>query len=163
MSYQNKLRKGFTLLEILIVIAIIGTLSAYTLMNIFGQLKRGNDAKRKMDLNTLSKFFENYYNDHGEFPKESDVNNCNSSFESYILSIPCDPASKEPYGYFPIPNGGGYRICAKLADKTDISIAGMNCAGVMGCGVGCGYNFCLASGVSASAVGTGDEVSCTGG
>ena len=150
-------RQGFTLMEVLIVVAIICLLSIVVLMNLHGQIARGNDAKRKMDLNTLSKAFEDYYNDNGAFPPQSIVNDCGSALEPYIARIPCDPESKTHYGYFPSLNGG-YRICAKLSDKTDPSIAAMNCTGDLGCGLGGGYNYCLASGVTASAVGTEDEI-----
>lgn len=153
-------RQGLSLIELLIVIAILSVLSTLGLMNVQGQIAHAKDARRKIDVNTLSKFLENYYNDHGAFPNQSAVNGCDAPWESYILSIPCDPVSKKPYGYFPASNGG-YRICATLADKTDRDIAGMNCTGAMGCSVGCGYNYCLASGVPASAAGTEDVVPCT--
>jgi prepilin-type N-terminal cleavage/methylation domain-containing protein len=159
------LRRGFTLMEVLIVVAIICLLSVIVLMNLRGQIARGNDAKRKMDLNTLSKFFEDYYNDHNVFPDQPDFNSyhCGSTdMAPYLTKIPCDPESKTHYGYFPSVNGG-YRICAKLSDKTDPAIAAMNCGGAEGCGVGGGYNFCLASGVTASAVGTLDEIVGGGG
>lgn len=152
-------RQGFTLLEILIVVAIIILLSTVILINLRGQTARANDAKRKMDLNTMNKVTEDYYNDHSGYPFSASFGTCGSAFEPYIARIPCDPVSKMPYGYFPAVNGG-YRICAKLSDTTDPAIAAMNCSGYQGCGVGCGYNFCLASGVPASAVNTADEVPC---
>lgn len=156
---MKKFQKGFTLLEILIVVAIIVLLSMVVLMSLRGQTARANDTKRKMDLYTLSKSFEDYYNDNGAFPVQSVVDNCGGTMESYITRIPCDPVSRTHYGYFPSVSGG-YRICAKLSDMTDPAIAAMNCTGANGCGVGCGYNYCLASGVTASAVGTEDEIPC---
>lgn len=156
---MNIFQRGLTLIEILIVIAIILILSMLGLMNIQGQMAHATDARRKMDLYTLSKLFEDYYNDHDAYPDTTAIGNCGSPVGPYLVSIPCDPVLKEPYGYFPASNGG-YRICAKLADKTDRDIAAMNCTGETGCGAGCGYNYCLSSGVPASAVGTGDEVPC---
>jgi prepilin-type N-terminal cleavage/methylation domain-containing protein len=153
--------QGFTLIEILMVIAIISILSMLWLMNIPGQLAHATDARRKMDVYSLTKFFEDYYNDHDAFPAQNVIDLCGSPVGPYLVSIPCDPVLKEPYGYFPASNGG-YRICVKLADKTDIAIASMNCDGPKGCGVDCGYkyNYCLSSGVPASAVNTEDEVHC---
>lgn len=150
-------RQGFTLIEILIVVSIIGLLSLVVFMSLRGQTARANDIKRKSDLYTLSKFFEDYNNDHGTFPDQSAVNDCGGAIAPYITKIPCDPVSKTHYGYFPSTNGG-YRICAKLSDTTDPAIAVMGCGGAEGCGLGGGYNYCLASGVTASAVGTVDEI-----
>ncbi len=152
-----KKHAGFTLLEILIVVTIIILLAMVLFMNLRGQTARANDIKRKSDIYILSKFFEDYRNDNDAFPNQSVVNNCAGAMEPYIKRIPCDPVSKTHYGYFPSVNGG-YRICAKLSDTTDPAIAAMNCGGAAGCGLGSGYNFCLASGVTASAVGTVDEI-----
>jgi prepilin-type N-terminal cleavage/methylation domain-containing protein len=164
---MEKQQKGFTLVEILIVVGIILLLSIIVLMNVRGQMAHATDAKRKTDLSTLSKFFEDYYNDHGTFPNQSATDVCGGVIAPYITNIPCDPVSKTHYGYFPAINGG-YRICAKLSDTTDPAIAAMGCTGPLGCGLGGPtsggvYNYCLASGVTASAVGTGDEIFGGGG
>ncbi|MCX6792124.1 MAG: prepilin-type N-terminal cleavage/methylation domain-containing protein, partial [Candidatus Gottesmanbacteria bacterium] len=68
---MKKFQRGFTLIEILIVVSIIVLLSMAVLMNIFGQMAHATDIKRKTDLYTLSKFFEDYYNDNGAFPAQS--------------------------------------------------------------------------------------------
>jgi prepilin-type N-terminal cleavage/methylation domain-containing protein len=164
---MKKFQQGFTLIEILIVVAIIILLSVAALLNIMGQMAHATDIKRKADLYTLSKSFEDYFNDHSAFPDQSVVANCGGAFAPYITTIPCDPVSKDHYGYFPSVNGG-YRICAKLTDKTDPAIAAAGCSGPAGCGLGGPtlggvYNYCLASGVTASAVGTVDEISGGGG
>jgi general secretion pathway protein G len=161
------LRRGFTLVEILIVVAIILLLSIIVLMNVRGQMARATDIRRKTDLDTLRKFFEDYNNDSGVFPAPSAVNDCGVAINPYITKIPCDPVSREHYGYFLSPSTGGYRICAKLSDTTDIAIVTMGCTGPAGCGLGGppsggAYNYCLASGVTASAVGTVDEISSGG-
>lgn len=154
---------GFTLIELLIAIAIIILLMIFVFMNLRGQSARATDIKRKTDLYNLRKSFEDYNNDHGVFPAQSVVNTCGSSAMSpYLAKIPCDPVSKSAYGYFPSQNGG-YRLCAKLSDTTDPAIAAMGCTGALGCGLGGGYNYCLASGVTASAVGTVDQISGGGG
>ncbi len=155
-------RQGFTLAEVLIVITIIMVLAMLGFMNIRGQMAHATDTKRKTDLYTISKSVEDYYNDNGSFPVGTAVNNCGEQMGTYLPNIPCDPVSKEHYGYFPSLNGG-YRVCTVLTDKTDPAIAATGCTGDAGCGLGGpssggAYNYCLASGVTASAVGTGDEI-----
>jgi prepilin-type N-terminal cleavage/methylation domain-containing protein len=155
--------KGFTLVEILIAVSIVLLLMMVVFLNLRGQSARAMDSKRKTDLYRLQKALEEYYNDAGTFPEQSIVNSCNgASLAPYLAKIPCDPATKTPYGYFP-STYGGYRLCAKLADTTDPAIVSMGCNGPLGCGVGGGYNYCLPSGVTASAVGTEDEIGGGGG
>lgn len=154
---MEKPQKGFTLIEILIAVAILLILLMIGFINLRGQSARAMDSKRKTDLYDLRKSFEDYNNDHDAFPAQSVVANCGGAFTPYLAKIPCDPSSREPYGYFPSANGG-YRICAKLSDTTDPAIAAMGCTGAAGCGLGQGFNYCLSAGVTASAVGTVDEI-----
>lgn len=151
------MRKGFTLIELLIVISIIIILLAFVLINIRGQIARANDAKRKSDLYTLKNVIEEYNNDHGVFPPTGAIDSCGRAFYTYLNQIPCDPESRNPYGYFPSASTGGYRLCTILTDKTDPAIAVMGCAGSYGCGLIGGYNYCLAQGTTATAVGTADQ------
>ncbi len=63
-------KKGFTLLELTIVLALIAILAAILiiLLNPWQQIGKGNDAKRKHDLDVLKKVLEDYYNDKGCYP-----------------------------------------------------------------------------------------------
>src|SRR5574340_1311498 len=63
-------KKAFTLLELTIVIALIAILAVILilLLNPWQQIGRGNDAKRKHDLDVLKKVLEDYYNDKGCYP-----------------------------------------------------------------------------------------------
>src|SRR5450759_3850044 len=131
-----KKMRGINIIEILIDNAIIILLSIAVLMSFQGQMAHATDSKRKTDLYTLSKSFEDYYNDHSAFPDQSVVNDCSGALAPYIPIIPCDPVHRtDHYGYFPTTNGG-YRICTKLTDTTDPAIAAMGCGGAAGCGVG---------------------------
>lgn len=154
-------KNGFTLAELLIVIAIIALLIVASLMNVGGQRARTNDVKRKTDLYKLKNAIEEYNNDHDAFPGEGVVVCGGAGLAPYLAEIPCDPknpSAKISYGYFPSAATGGYRVCATLEDTSDTAIADAGCGGPEGCGVGGGYNYCLASGTTASAVGTSDQV-----
>lgn len=72
---KSSFKWGFTLLEILIFIALFAILAVavFVLMDPFSQIKKANDAKRKKDLDTLKKAFEDYYNDKGCYPKPEEV------------------------------------------------------------------------------------------
>ncbi|MEI7765624.1 MAG: prepilin-type N-terminal cleavage/methylation domain-containing protein, partial [bacterium] len=61
-NFSNQKTKGFTLLELLIVVAIIGVLSVALVMvlNPSEMLKKSRDAQRISDLTALKKAIEIY-------------------------------------------------------------------------------------------------------
>lgn len=58
-------KTGFTLIEILIVVAIIGILSTMGLMAFQKSLQRSRDARRIAEIKSLQGAAEQYYADHG--------------------------------------------------------------------------------------------------
>lgn len=60
--------KGFTLIELMVVIAIIGILTSIGLVSFSGARAKANDAKRRADLKTLQTALEGYYNDNNAYP-----------------------------------------------------------------------------------------------
>ena len=65
---QKSSRKGFTLIEMLIVIAIIGILSSIVLVGLGPIQRRGRDARRQADLRQVQNALELYYNKCGYYP-----------------------------------------------------------------------------------------------
>lgn len=61
-------QKGFTLMELLIVIAIIGILSAVVLASLGGSQARARDSKRLNDLRQVQTALETYWTDNGHYP-----------------------------------------------------------------------------------------------
>ncbi len=61
-------KKGFTLIEILVAIAIIGILATMLLANFQGIRARARDAQRKRDLNELRTALRLFYNDNQSYP-----------------------------------------------------------------------------------------------
>jgi general secretion pathway protein G len=59
---------GFTLIELMVVIAIIGILAGIIMVSLSAAKGRANDAKRKSDLKNLSLALSQYYNDNGAYP-----------------------------------------------------------------------------------------------
>lgn len=62
-----KNKKAFTLIELLIVIAIIGILSSAILVNVTSARQRANDAKRKSDLNQIGAAYMSYFASTGSY------------------------------------------------------------------------------------------------
>ena len=60
--------RGFTLLEMLIVMTIISILTSVLWANFFSSLAKGRDSRRKQDLEAISRALELYYNDNKAYP-----------------------------------------------------------------------------------------------
>lgn len=63
---QNK--KGFTIIELLIVIAIIGLLATISIVALNGARQKGRDAKRIGDIRQVQTALELYFNDRDAYP-----------------------------------------------------------------------------------------------
>jgi len=98
-------RRGFTLMEILIAIAIIAILTAIGIVS-YGSINRGaRNAKRKSDIGQIQSALELYRSDFGYYPAintsaMNDAANLEDStdFVTYLSKVPTDPKSI-PYRY----------------------------------------------------------------
>lgn len=128
-SHQN----GLTLIEILVVVAIL-LLLFIALSRLFGgSTKRARDTQRKNDLKNIKLAFEDYYNDKLAYPPVEYLNDCNGdSLKPYLKAVPCDPTTGEPYLYLPSVGNHSYRLLSILEDLTDPIIEKLGCTG--GCG-----------------------------
>lgn len=129
---------GLSLIEVLIVIAIIAVLLIIAISMLPKQLSKARDAERKADLSSIKKAFEEYYNDNDKYPESTILENCGSQeFRPYLAEIPCDPYNEQPYVYVPYPSeldtSGGFRVYSSLENLVDPSITELNCSG--GCGL----------------------------
>ncbi|MEE4245252.1 MAG: type II secretion system major pseudopilin GspG [Kangiellaceae bacterium] len=65
---MKNLQRGFSLMEILIALVIIGVLSALVVGNFGGEIERANYTKLKSDFQTFETALTRYYNDNGMYP-----------------------------------------------------------------------------------------------
>jgi len=120
-----KKKKGFSLIEILIVMAILGILMLAGVGNYYASLKSSRDARRKADLSTIQKGLESYYNDNGIFPASTASSNlCASDINCYLRTTPSDPSGGASYCYIRGIISGtnqSYQMYAKLERTQDIN------------------------------------------
>src|SRR5688572_2088649 len=93
--------RGFTIVELLVVIVVIAILVALTLPNLFGLQRRARDDDRKNDIKNIKSALETYYSDKNVYPDQlSDL------VPDYGFSaIPTDPQGGASYTYTPAPAG----------------------------------------------------------
>lgn len=68
MQKQNSNQKGFTLLEILIVLAILGTIMTMVMTKVNDSRNRAKQKQTQLELNSWSEAVNMYYNDCGKYP-----------------------------------------------------------------------------------------------
>jgi general secretion pathway protein G len=106
------MKKGFTLIEMAVVLLIIGILAGIVLRNIGGQSIQARDAKRVGDLRILSNYLAQYLAKQGEFPSAA-ANSQNwgpldTAFRNagIYVNLPKPPAG-EAYVYYPCSDAPG--------------------------------------------------------
>jgi len=65
---QTNFEKGFTLLELLVVIVVIGILALLVIPNLTSAPKKARDTDRKTDLGAIQKGLEEYFLSNSAYP-----------------------------------------------------------------------------------------------
>jgi len=119
-------KKGFTLMELMIVIVILGVLVALIAGNFFSSLKKGRDARRKTDLEQIQRAVEMYYEDKRNYPtfsfpfggKLCETVSCLATEKIYMQVVSNDPISTNNYLY-QSSDGSYYRLFSCIENSLD--------------------------------------------
>ena len=128
------MKKGFTLIEILVVVTIISLLTSFAVVSYTQLSKQSRDARRKTDLEQIRAALEMYRSNNNEYYSAIFNNNCNNVtwLTSYIATMPSDPKSLPRY-YRCYILANDYTLGAYL--ETGGTVSCMNFCG----GVNCNY------------------------
>lgn len=145
----KKSDKGFTIIEIIVVIATIGVLATIIITSVNQYVAKARDVKRIADINQIQKALEMYYADYGSYPVFA--NSWYSSYDSswatlqtalqpYLSKLPVDPKNESvaansgglTYGYYTNPAGEGclgqwYMIVYNLEVTSEIGPGSGSC------------------------------------
>jgi general secretion pathway protein G len=116
MNYKSVRSLGFTLIELMVVVAIIGVLMAAGLVAFTNAQQAGRDAKRKADVDGISKALEQYNQANaGLYPTTTQTT---SVLTTYFPTgaLPTDPKG---VAYTVTLSAGGttYCVCSPILEK----------------------------------------------
>jgi prepilin-type N-terminal cleavage/methylation domain-containing protein len=131
-----KSKKGFTLVEFLVVISIIGILTTGVTVLLSSAKSKSRDSKRLSDMSILNQALEQYKLDEGVYPEAitpgEALVGANQGIK-YAIAVPTNPSPRtdgdcpdEDYTYVQDNNGASYHITFCIGDSTGGLAAGNN-------------------------------------
>lgn len=164
------MKKGFSLIEILVVIAIIASIVALAIPNYLGARQRAKDSKKKSEMIALKAALRLYYNDFNTYPasfnggvgkvnyiKGCGVNGvgecpCSSSLD-FASEADCDNIYMKKFPsdlgtgifYYKVTSGDDFCLRVVLDNKSDPDIATSQSRCATACGANCNTTgrFCV--------------------
>lgn len=128
--------RGVTVLEVLLVVAIVALLAVLILPYITNQVFKGYDARRKSDINRIGKALEEIYTDTDCYPEFLPACTPGDDLKPYLSKIPCDPQTDLSYVYYPNPDAPScptwYWLFTDLENPADQQSTDLGCQD--GCG-----------------------------
>lgn len=146
---MKKNKFGFTLVELLVVMAILGILITVIAGGFRSAQARGRDAQRKSDLKQIAQSMELFFSDYGRYPDDLGgrvlgcpylagggspctwgENEFTDQKTIYFKILPKDPTSSQDYYYRIVPgsNSQKYQLFARLENTQDEDCLGGNCS-----------------------------------
>jgi general secretion pathway protein G len=86
----RRLQRGFSLIELIIVVTIIGILASVAIVNVRYAQRKAREAALKDNLFQMRKAIDNFYADKQRYPSD-----LNELVPNYLRKIPADPVTDQ--------------------------------------------------------------------
>jgi len=113
--YKKSNKKGFSLVELLVVITIIAILSVTAYVALGGQTIKAKNSRRQQDLSTIQSALEIYYIENNNKYPDSLAN----LKPNYMPKIPTDPSATSTSYKYEHSSNKEYQLAATL--ETEVS------------------------------------------
>lgn len=87
---KQPLHRGFTLIELVVVISIIGLLLSLAAPRYFASIERGKEAVQQQNIYSLRDAIDKFFGDTGRYPESLDE----LVKKRYLRSVPMDPMTE---------------------------------------------------------------------
>ncbi|MEK7111928.1 MAG: prepilin-type N-terminal cleavage/methylation domain-containing protein [Patescibacteria group bacterium] len=170
MSLPRKYSRAFTLVELLVVMAIISILAIIIIGGFRSSQMRGRDAQRKSNLKQIATALELFFADYSKYPPATgtqiascsynpsngtgtscawDSGNMSDGKTTYMRTVPADPVSVQNYVYRVSSTQNMFQLFARLENSEDKNCINGNCLNP-GITVTCGGGYTCNFGVSST-------------
>ncbi len=95
----RKRKSGFTLIELMVVMAVIATLLTLAMPRYFASLEKSREAVLQANLTLLRQTLDKYYGDKGKYPDALDE----LVSSKYLRNIPSDPITDSNMTWIIVP------------------------------------------------------------
>ena len=113
------MRRGFTLIELMVVLTIVALLLTLAVPRYFGSIDKSKEAVLRENLNQMRDAISRYYADKGKYPESLDA----LAAEKYLRGVPLDPVTESDKTWIIVQpedpqKGGVYDVKSGASGRT---------------------------------------------